>query len=128
MEADIAGHQRKVVRSAVRPVKRAHGPSGLRLRDGRTLPFVVTRGWNAPAGRYPEQFFLVHPETREVFYESPVRNVLIWGLQSITDITDEVSLPLLLPSGTYDVVFALGGVMGGSIDVEVTELPAEEAA
>jgi hypothetical protein len=128
MEAEVSGHQRKVVRSAVRPAKRAHGLSGIRVRDGRTLPFVVTRGWNAPAGRYRDQFFLVHPETREVLHESPVRNVLIWGLQSITDITDEVSLPLPLASGTYEVVFALGGVMGGSIDVEVTELPAEEAA
>jgi hypothetical protein len=116
------------MRSAVRPVKRAHGASGIRLRDGRTLPFVVTRGWNAPAGRYPEQFFLVQPETREVLYESPVRNVLIWGLQSITDLADEVSLPLPLAPGTYEVVFALGGVMGGRMDVEVTELPAEEAA
>jgi hypothetical protein len=128
MEADVAGHQRKVVRSAVRPVKRAHGPSGIRSRAERTLPFVVTRGWNAPAGRYPEQFFIVQPDTREVLYESPVRNVLIWGLQSITDLADEVSLPLSLAPGTYEVVFALGGVMGGRMDVEVTELPAEEAA
>lgn len=128
MEADVAGHQRKVVRSLVRPVKRAHGDSGIRSRDGTTLPFTVTRGWNAPAGRYPEQFFLVHPETREVLYESPVRNVLIWGLQSVTDLSDEVSLPLPLAPGTYQVVFALGGRMGGEIDVEVTEVSAEEAA
>ena len=128
MEADVAGHQRKIVRSEVRPVKRAHGASGIRSRAGRTLPFVVTRGWNAPAGRYPEQFFLVHPETREVLYESPVRTVLIWGLQSVTEVTDEVALPVPLAPGTYEVVFALGGRMGGSMDVEVTELPAEEAA
>ncbi|HZA20524.1 MAG TPA: hypothetical protein VE889_06690, partial [Actinomycetota bacterium] len=110
MEADISGHQRKVVRSAVRPVRRAHGAAGIPLRNGRTLPFVVRRGWNAPAGRYVEQFFLVHPETREVLYESPVRNVLVWGLQSVTDLTDEVSEPLVVAPGSYDVVFALGGI------------------
>jgi hypothetical protein len=125
--ADIHGHQRKVMRSAVRPVRSARG-EGIKVRDGKTLPFEVSRGWNAPAGRYSEQFFIIDPDTREVFYESPTKTVQIWGIQSITDFTDRVTQPVELDPGKYAVVFALGGVLGGELQVEVTESRSEEAA
>ena len=128
MEANIKGHQRKVVRSEVRPVKMSHGESGIALKNGQTLPFVVTRFWNAPEGYYPEQWFLVKPDTREVIYESPARTKLIWGLQSLTEVSDEVDLALRLRPGPYLVVFALGGVKGDEIEVEAAEVPGEQAA
>jgi hypothetical protein len=126
--ADIDGHQRKVVMSEVRPDRVAHGEAGIPLRAGKTLPFVVTRAWNAPAGHYSETWYLVHPETREVLFEGPTRPVLIWGLLSWTELTDEVSERFPLGPGTYLLVFALGGVMGGQTEVRATEAPAEEAA
>lgn len=128
MEADISGHQRKVVASEVRPARVAHGRSGITLKGGRSLPFVVSRKWNAPAGNYPEQWFLVEPESREVLYEGPVREVLVFGLQSLTEAADVVNESLALSPGTYLIVFALGGIMGGQIEVEASEPPAEEAA
>lgn len=128
MEADIGGAQRKVVVAAVRPLDRAVAESGIALRGGHTLPFAVARAWSAPAGVYAEQWFLVDPSTREVLFESELRETSIWGLQSLTELTDEVVVPIDLSPGTYLVVFALGGVKGGEIEVEASEPPAEEAA
>jgi hypothetical protein len=128
MEADISGSQRKVVVAAVRPARRAHGDAGIPLRRGRTLHFVVSRSWSAPAGVYPEQWFLVQPESREVLYESAVRETAIWGLQGLTELSDEIGEPIELQPGSYLVVFSLGGLMGGDLDVAAAEIPAEEAA
>jgi hypothetical protein len=129
MEADIDGHQRKVMRSAVRPARSAYGTEGIALEDGRTVPFVVSRGWNAPAGRYLETWYLVDPDTNEVVFEGPVRmEAKIWGLQSITDVTDEVRDEIPLGPGRYKIVFALGGVRGGEIEVEAREVGSEQAA
>jgi hypothetical protein len=128
VEADIAGSQRKVVTSEVRPARTRHGDAGIPLRRTQTLAFVVRRAWSAPAGVYPEQWFLVQPETREVLYESPVTETLIWGLQSLTEINDEVTESMELQPGNYLVVFALGGLMGGDMHVEAFEVPAEAAA
>lgn len=121
MEAQITGTQRKVMSSSVRPVKVSHGTSGIPLRGGRTLPFRVERSWSAPAGMYPEQWFLVRPDTREVLYEGPPVERAIWGLQGLTDVVDEVTEPIALQPGPYAVVFSLGGQMGGQIDVEAAE-------
>ena len=127
-EADISGTQRKILIARAAPLKAAHGDSGIALKDGRTLPFVVARTWSAPAGHYSEQRFLVHPETREVLYEGPARTTQILGLQAPTDLLDEVREPFPLDAGTYLVVFALGGIMGGQIEVEAAAGPSEEAA
>lgn len=91
------------------------------MRDGKTLPFIVARGWNAPAGYYPEAFYLVAEDTGEVYYASPSVVRLIWGLPSITDIETQVDEPIALEPGTYKLVFALGGVKGGEATVEVVE-------
>ncbi|HEX2236068.1 MAG TPA: hypothetical protein VHK89_07315 [Actinomycetota bacterium] len=128
MEADISGSQRKVVVSSVHPARRAQGTRGIPLKKGRTLPFVVARSWSAPAGVYVEQWYLVDPETREVLFESDPHESLIWGLQGLTEMRDEVSAALELRPGTYLVVFALGGLMGGELEVEAAEVSAEEAA
>ncbi|MGH2729659.1 MAG: hypothetical protein ACRDJI_03530 [Actinomycetota bacterium] len=128
MEADLQGHQRKIVKTAVRPAKAVHGTAGIAVQDGGTLPFVVTRYWNAPAGNYPETWYLIDPATNEVLHEGPVKLVLVWGLQSLTEVTDRVAEPVALGPGTYRIVFALGGVKGGEVDVEAYELPAEAAA
>ena len=127
MEADIAGNQRKLVRSRIRPVRSAYGTDGIVVRDGKTLPFVVARGWNAPAGYYPEAFYIVDPRTAEVYYESPRATRLIWGLPAVTDVETEVVQPIDLPPGTYQVVFALGGIKGGEATVEVTEVDTQAA-
>jgi hypothetical protein len=127
-EADIRGAQRKILAASVRPMRAAFGSAGIRLRNGRALPFVVRREWSAPAGTYAETWYLVHPESREVYFEGPVRSARVIGLQSATEFADEVVQPIELTPGTYQVVFALGGQMGGQIDVEVRELGAEEAA
>jgi hypothetical protein len=121
MQADIAGNQRKVLRSGARPARAALGTSGIPVRDGKTLPFIVARGWNAPAGYYPEAFYLVAEDTGEVYYASPSVVRLIWGLPSITDIETQVDEPIALEPGTYKLVFALGGVKGGEATVEVVE-------
>jgi hypothetical protein len=123
MEAPITGTQRKVMTSSVRPVKLSHGDWGIPLRGGRTLPFRVERSWSAPAGTYPEQWFLVCPETREVLYEGPAAQRPIWGLQGLTDVSDDVTEPFPLEPGRYLVVFSLGGQMGGQLEVSATEVP-----
>lgn len=127
MKADISGPQRKVMRSAVRPARSGYDTSGIAVREGKTLPFVVTRGWNAPAGHYPEAWYLVAPGTGEVFYEAPAEVRLIWGLQSITDVTTEVTEAIDLAPGTYEVVFALGGLKGGTTEVTVFDAGSEAA-
>lgn len=128
MEADIAGHQRKIVRAGVRPAKAVHGEAGIALRSGHTLPFVVARTWNAPAGHYVEQWFLVHPETNEVLYQGPSRETQVWGLQGLSEFKDEVAEPIALVPGRYLVVFALGGLRGGDIEIEAAEIDTRSAA
>jgi hypothetical protein len=129
VEALINGPQRKVMTSWVRPARSIHGETGIPVRSGKTLPFVVHREWSAPAGYYPEQWFLVMPVTREVVYEGPVRQLLVWGLQSLTPVEDRVVEPHLdLLPGKYLIVFSLGGIKGGELEVEAIEVPAEEAA
>ena len=128
MEADIGGSQRKVVASEVLPARAEHGDAGIPLRKGRTLPFTVRRAWSAPAGVYVEQWFLVDPQTREVLIESPARETAIWGLQGLTELVDDVSAPEPLVPGSYLVVFALGGLMGGELSVTASEIPGERAA
>jgi hypothetical protein len=128
VEADIAGSQRKVLSSWVRPSRSSDGTDGIALRDGRTLSFRVHRAWSAPAGVYVEQWFLVDPQTREVLHESPAVERAVWGLQGLTELTDEVRVGIPLEPGSYQIVFALGGLMGGEREVEAYEPPAEEAA
>lgn len=126
--ADIDGHQRKIVSASVRPARIAHGDSGIPLQGGRTLPFVVTRGWNAPAGNYVEAWYLIDPETREVLFEGPRRLASVWGLLSWTEFTDTVDEPVPLQPGTYEIVFALSGLLGGTLPVEAREVAAAESA
>lgn len=127
MEADIAGLQRKVMRSSIRPQRSSYGTEGIATRDGKTLPFLVTRGWNAPSGYYPETFYIVTADSGEVYYEAPTQVRLIWGLPSITDVSSTVEEPIELPPGDYKVVFALGGIKGGEIDVKVSDQGAQAA-
>lgn len=122
--ADIDGDQRKLLVGSVRPVRLSHGESGIPVRNGETLPFVVERKWNAPAGYYPEQWFLIDPSTREILVEGPSKEVLIIGLATWTDVTDTSPGGFRLSPGSYQIVFALGGVQGGVVDVEAVEVPA----
>ncbi len=122
-EADIGGSQRKVISAAVTPARLSDGENGIALRKQRTLPFRVTRMWSAPAGHYPEQWYLVDPETKEVIYEGPQHEISIWGLQAPTEENDEISTPLELKPGTYLIVFALGGVKGGELEIAATDHP-----
>lgn len=128
MQADINGPQRKILSARTRPHKAVHGLEGISVRDGRSLPFVVQREWSAPAGYYVEQWFLVKPDTGEVFIEGPSRQALILGLQARTELIDEVPERFELEPGAYQLVFSLGGLKGGEIEVQVVEAPAEEAA
>ena len=127
MEADINGPQRKTLMARVRPVKATHGTEGIVVKDGATLPFEVVRSWSAPAGHYPEQWFLVNPKTREVLYESRSVIRFIFGLQAPTDVTDLVDVPFPLEPGSYQIVFSLGGLKGGEIDVVVANVEASAA-
>ena len=61
----------------------------------------------------------VHPGPREV---------LIWGLQGLTELSDEVLTSVELSAGPHVVVFLLGALKGGEVEVDVFEAPAEEAA
>ena len=128
MEADIAGYQRKVVTWSVRPARPIGSRDGIALRGGRTLPFTVARSWSAPAGVYPEQWFLVDPGSRVVIHEGPRVERAIWGLQGLTEVVDQVRAPLELAPGTYLVVFALGGIRGGEGEVQAVEVSSQEAA
>jgi len=128
MEADINGPQRKILGARVRPAKAAHGTEGIAIRDGKTVPFEVTRSWSAPAGYYPEQWFLVHPQTREVLYESPAVTRRIFGLQSPTEVTEVVDEAFEIAAGAYQVVFALGGLKGGDTEVSVRPIESASAA
>ena len=127
MEADINGYQRKVVTMRVSPVRSTFGDSGIPTRKGKTLPFRLAREWSAPAGQYVEQWFLVQPDTREVLHEGPARQVSLFGLQALTEVVDEVTAPIELDPGSYQVFFSLDGLLGGQFDVEATEAPAEAA-
>lgn len=127
MEAEIHGNQRKVMSIRVTPARSTFGDSGIPTRNGRTLPFRLAREWSAPAGRYAEQWFLVQPDTREVLHEGPIREVSLFGLQALTEIVDEVATPIPLEPGTYQIFFALDGLLGGQFDVEAIEAPAEAA-
>lgn len=127
MQADINGPQRKILTASVRPVKAAHGAEGIAVRDGRSLPFVVTREWSAPAGYYSEQWFLVKTDG-EVMFEGPAETRLVWGLQSRSEFVDTVDTPIALEPGGYQVVFSLDRLRGGELDVTAAEAPAEEAA
>lgn len=122
MEADISGSQRKLIRSSARPARAVYGTSGIAVKDGKSLPFIVSRGWTAPAGYYPEAFYLVAPATGEVYHAAPTVVRLIWGLQSVTDIETTVEEGIDLTPGTYKLVFALGGIKGGEADVEVFDV------
>lgn len=128
MEAEINGSQRKVLASGVAPLKPSHGDGGIAVRNGRTLPFVLRREWSAPAGHYQETWYLVVPKTREVIYEGPIREVSVWGLQSLTAIADEVREAISLRPGSYEIVFSLGSVMGGTLEVDAVDAPEEEEA
>jgi hypothetical protein len=127
MEADINGPQRKTLMTRVRPVKATHGTEGIVLKDGTTLPFEVTRSWSAPAGHYPEQWFLVNPKTREVLYESRSVIRFIFGLQAPTEVSGVVDEAIELEAGSYQIVFALGGLKGGEMDVTVAAAGASAA-
>ena len=116
--ADIDGDQRKLLAGEVRPARLSHGESGIPVLDGETLPFVVERRWNAPAGYYPEQWFLIDPATQEIIYEGAEKRVLIMGLATWTDVSDPCPGGFRLEPGKYQIVFALGGVKGGEVDVE----------
>lgn len=128
MEADIKGSQRKVMTMSVRPLKVSHGQSGVAVKKGRSLPFVVTRQWSAPAGHYPERLYVVDPATREIIYEGPEDTPLMWGLQGLTEVVNEVHDSFELQPGTYLLVFVLGGVKGGEFEFEAVEVSAEAAA
>lgn len=127
MEADLKGHQRKVIGYSVTPLKIAHGTTGIPVREGSTLPFKVTRIWSAPAGHYNEQWYLVNPDTREVLYESPSSDVLLTGLQAPTSLTDEIADRFKLEAGRYLLVYALDAISGGEFEVEAVEVAAEAA-
>ena len=127
MQADIKGPQRKILTAAVRPAKAAHGTEGIAVRGGRSLPFIITREWSAPAGYYSEQWFLIKKDG-EVMYEGPAETRLVWGLQSRTEFSDTVEEPVALEPGEYQIVFALDRLRGGELDVTATEIPAEQAA
>ncbi|MGH2786654.1 MAG: hypothetical protein ACRDJV_01930 [Actinomycetota bacterium] len=126
--ADIDGHQRKIVSGSVRPVRAEHGGAGIPLQRDKTLPFVVTRAWNAPAGSYVEAWYLIDPDTREVLFEGPSRRASIWGLQSWEEFTDTVDEAVRLGPGRYEIVFALSGLLGGRLEVEAVEVPAAASA
>lgn len=98
------------------------------MRDGKSLPFELHREWSAPAGHYGERWYIIHPESREVLYESSLRETSIWGLQSLTRLTDVVREPIALEPGTYKIVFVLQGILGGEFEVQAVEIPAQEAA
>jgi hypothetical protein len=128
MEADIHGTQRKVVSSRVAPLDASLAPEGIAIAGGIALPFSVSRQWSAPAGDYLEQWFLVVPGSEEVLFTGPARSEAhIWGLQSLTEIVDHVTESFPLEPGAYEVVFALGGAVGGRSPVAAVATPAAAA-
>lgn len=74
-----------------------------------------------------ERFYLIDPQTREVLFEGPERQTLVLGLQARTEIVDEVREPVELEPGSYEIVFALGGILGGTLPAEAVAA-SEQAA
>lgn len=126
--ADIEGPQRTVLAFSVRPAKPSLGGAGIPLRAGRTLPFVVSRQWVAPAGTYTERFYVVDRESREIIFEGPELLASMFGLQAPTEETTTVDDSFSLAPGTYLLVFALGGVSGGEFEIEAFEVAAQGVA
>jgi hypothetical protein len=121
--ADLSGPQRRVLAFKIVPAKPSQGDSGIPLRRGRTLPFVVWRQWIAPAGHYAERFYIVDKDSREIIWEGPQRHQTTWGLQGATEERTAIDDSFPLEAGNYLVVFALGGVSGGEFDVNAFEVP-----
>jgi hypothetical protein len=127
MEAELRGKQQKVVATTIAPLRMSVGNTGIPVKDGRTLPFRISRRWSAPAGHYIERWYLVDPKTREVLFEGPALETLLWGLQSLTELSNDVTDPIPLEPGTYLIVYSLDGLLGGEFEVDAVEVDAEAA-
>jgi hypothetical protein len=68
---------------------------------------------------------LVH--RRPLLYEGPERRIRIWGLQSYSAFTDDVSESFALTPGDYLLVLALDRVKGGEVEIQAVEAPSEAA-
>ncbi len=93
---------------------------GIDVTNGVTKPFLVERVWSGPAGNYQEQWS-IRSGKRNVVYSHPGQLIFVRGMQSATTLIDEVSIPVRLTPGSYQLVFVVEGRFMGSVDVEVAE-------
>ena len=93
---------------------------GIRLNNGRTMPFLVERTWSGPAGGYNEQWS-IRRGGKEIVYSSESKPVWVKGLQSIRTYTDRVDEPISLDAGTYNLVFIAEGYFMGSREITAAE-------
>lgn len=114
----------ELIRARVAPAE-APFEQGIKLIDGKTAPFIVERGWSGPGGNYTEQWS-IRRGGREVLYKSEEKLIFVRGIQSITAYKDQVDEPIELSPGDYNLVFIVGGMFMGS--VEITASATETAA
>ncbi|MGH2810264.1 MAG: hypothetical protein ACRDIA_05220 [Actinomycetota bacterium] len=93
---------------------------GIRLKNGKTLPFLVERTWSGPAGSYNEQWS-IRRGGKEIVYGSESKPIWVKGLQSIRTYTDRVDEPISLEAGTYNLVFVAEGYFMGSREITAAE-------
>ncbi len=86
---------------ATDPVVRVYG-----ARRGRTMPFVVRRGWSGPQGAYVEEFRIVHAETRVTAYRSHP-HILEMAGEFYTDELVDTVVDVELEVGEYQLVFTV---------------------
>lgn len=92
---------------------------GIVLDGSKTLPFVVSRAWSGPAGRYNEQWS-IRRGMNEIIYQAEPRTIFVRGIQSVTSHSDRIDGPIEMNPGAYRLVFVVEGFYLGSAEIQVS--------
>ncbi|MGI8426165.1 MAG: hypothetical protein ACR2FO_03785 [Actinomycetota bacterium] len=109
----------ELVEAHVAPAERPWA-RGLPVAGGTALPFVIERSWAGPAGYYWEQWS-IRRGGRDAIFTSEPKQIFIKGLQSVRTFTDRVEAPISIGPGTYNLVFIVGELFMGSVEIKVEE-------
>lgn len=109
----------ELVKARVAPADEPY-EEGIRLKQGRTLPFLVERSWSGPAGSYIEQWS-IRRGGKDILFSSDPKSIWVRGPQSIRSFVDRMEEPITLEPGTYNLVFVAEGYFMGSREITASE-------
>jgi len=109
----------ELVEAHVAPAERTY-ERGLQVVGGTAKPFLVERSWAGPAGYYWEQWS-IRRGGRDVIFTSEPKQIFVKGIQSLRVFTDRVDQAISIEPGKYNLVFIVGGLFMGSVEIEVSE-------